>query len=65
MARACARPNCNNVVSQFKALGLVSLRLESRYDQEEGPVMAVDERGEICAGCSSDLADWWLRGKKS
>jgi hypothetical protein len=64
MATICARPNCNKVVSQFKSLGIVSLRLESQFS-ENGPVLAVDDRGEICGNCSVDLADWWLRGKNS
>jgi hypothetical protein len=63
MARICARPNCSNVVSQFKALGEVSLYLESAPTNDMDGLM-VQADGLICGSCSVDLAEWWNRGKK-
>jgi hypothetical protein len=62
MAKICARPNCSNVVSQFKALGEVTLYLEKSPDPSLD--VMVQASGLVCGNCSVDLADWWLRGKK-
>lgn len=59
ITRECIRPDCTNRVSEFQAIGTVDLFLERRVQE---PV--VNLQGEICAGCSNDLADWWNRGKK-
>lgn len=62
MARICARPNCSNVVSHYKAVGEVTLYLEKSIDPKDGLMLQV--KGEICGNCSVDLAEWWNRGKK-
>lgn len=60
MARVCARPNCDGVVSFDKATGFVKLDLERSVDSNE--LVIVDAL--ICANCSVDLIEWWNRGKK-
>lgn len=56
MAQKCARPNCDNFTSGAQAYGRVDLRLERRERE-----LAVNIDGTICASCSNDLADWWLK----
>lgn len=58
MARVCARPNCSNVVTFIRAIGNVTLDLERR-PEDDGPHITV--HGEICAQCTNDLVDWWLK----
>lgn len=54
-AQMCARPNCMNVVSDYKVTSWVDLIIRRR----KGDELAVNIAGRICAGCSNDLADWW------
>ena len=60
MAQNCARPNCEEVINPFKAWGEVELDLERR-PTTDGP--HVVKKGNICAGCTNDLMDWWLAKK--
>lgn len=63
-AKACVRPGCETKVVDGKAFGSVTLELERRLESEDFRTLDVDVWGEICAGCTNDLADWWLLGKK-
>lgn len=61
---ACKRPGCNGKVYMDKSSGSVTLQLARRIESEEYVDYDVDVWCEICAGCTNDLADWWLLGKK-
>lgn len=56
----CIRPGCEGRVTFDKGYGDVDMVLERSAD-----VIATYPKGKICSGCSNDLADWWLHGKKS
>jgi hypothetical protein len=57
----CGRPGCNTKFDMEGPRGEVILSLERRID---GP-LAVNVDCLVCAGCSNDLADFWLLGKKA
>jgi hypothetical protein len=56
----CIRPNCNKEIDFFKPFGVVTLGLERVIDEE----LAVNVEGKTCSTCTSDLADFWLLGKR-